>query len=301
MAHFSQLDENNIVLQVTVVNNSDILDENGNESEEIGIQFCKNLLGQDTKWVQTSYNSNFRYKYAGIGDFYDEVHQVFIPPGYHYDEEYNRIVLDGSSYSEEFDEFILPQPHPMWWYDPERKKWRPPFPKPMTTHQYEWDESISDWKQVEGSSIQLDVSYNDKNISNIITVTQKLFNHGFLNIFYDKFPQHKKILHTNYCYTKVRYYHDGDYYAPHTDINHDFLAFSYFNREPRKFTGGELFFPEYGDYEFKCTNNSLILLPSYVTHGVKWVSIEDTDYYSGNGRYCISHFFGVDYQKAHEN
>jgi len=80
MAHFAELDENNIVLQVTVVNNSDILDENGNESEEIGIQFNKNLLGQDTKWVQTSYNSNFRYKYAGIGDFYDEVHQVFIPP-----------------------------------------------------------------------------------------------------------------------------------------------------------------------------------------------------------------------------
>ncbi len=71
MAHFAELDENNIVLQVTVVNNSDILDENGNESEEIGIQFNKNLLGQDTKWVQTSYNSNFRYKYAGIGDFYD--------------------------------------------------------------------------------------------------------------------------------------------------------------------------------------------------------------------------------------
>jgi hypothetical protein len=86
-------------------------------------------------------------------------------------------------------------------------------------------------------SIQLDISYNDKNLSNIITVTQKLFNHGFLNIFYDKFPQHKKILHTNYCYTKVRYYHDGDYYAPHTDINHDFLAFSYFNKEPRQIIG----------------------------------------------------------------
>ena len=150
-------------------------------------------------------------------------------------------------------------------------------------------------------SIQLDISYSDINLSNIITVTQKLFNHGFFNIFYDRFSQHKKILHTNYCYTKVRYYHDGDYYAPHTDINHDFLAFSYFNRQPRKFTGGELFFPEYCDYEFKCMNNSLILLPSYVTHGVKWVSIEDTDYYSGNGRYCISHFFGIDYQKAHEN
>ena len=142
-------------------------------------------------------------------------------------------------------------------------------------------------------SIVLNESYNDKNLSNIITVAQKLFNHGFLNIFYDKFPQYKKILHSNYCRTKVRYYHNGDYYEPHTDIRHDFLAFSYFNREPRKFTGGELFFPEYGDYECKCLNNSLILLPSYVTHGVKMVNIEDSDYYSGHGRYCISHFIGI--------
>lgn len=151
MAHFAQLDENNIVVYVTVISNGDILDENGNESEEMGIQLCKDLMGQDTKWVQTSYNSNFRHRYAGIGDFYDEVHQVFIPPGYHYDEQYNRVVLDGTSYNPEYDDFIPPQPHPLWWYDPERNKWRPPFPKPMTTHQYEWDESISDWKLVEGS------------------------------------------------------------------------------------------------------------------------------------------------------
>ena len=54
MAHFAQLDENNIVLQVNVISNGDILDENGNESEEMGIQLCKDLVGQDTKWVQTS-------------------------------------------------------------------------------------------------------------------------------------------------------------------------------------------------------------------------------------------------------
>lgn len=151
MAHFAQLDENNVVLQVIVISNDDVLDENGNESEEIGIQFCKNLLGQDTKWTQTSYNSNFKHKYAGIGDYYDEVHQVFIPSGYHYDEEYNRVVPDGTSYNPEYDEFIPPQPYPSWWYDSERKMWRAPFIKPMTTHQYEWDEDICDWKLVEGS------------------------------------------------------------------------------------------------------------------------------------------------------
>jgi Rps23 Pro-64 3,4-dihydroxylase Tpa1-like proline 4-hydroxylase len=162
-----------------------------------------------------------------------------------------------------------------------------------------WDAEKQEF-MTKSRSLSLDSAYNDKNLSNIITVTQKLFNHGFLNIFFDKFPQHKKILYTNYCITKARYYHNGDYYEPHTDIFHDFLAFSYFNKEPRKFLGGELFFPEYGDYEFKCLNNSLILLPSCVTHGVKLVSIDDEDYYSGHGRYCISHFFGASFEKKNE-
>lgn len=77
MAHFAQLDENNIVTGVLVVNNEKIVDENGNESEQKGIDFLKSLLGQDTRWVQTSYNGNFRSKYAAIGDKYDETNDIF--------------------------------------------------------------------------------------------------------------------------------------------------------------------------------------------------------------------------------
>jgi hypothetical protein len=140
MAHLAELDQNNIVLQVVVISNDDILDENGNESEEVGIEFCKNLYGQDKNWIQTSYNGNFRYKYAAIGDTYDEQYDAFVPPGYSYNEEYERFLPP-----------IPPQPHPLWWYDPDRLKWRPPFPKPWDTYQYEWDESISNWRQVAGS------------------------------------------------------------------------------------------------------------------------------------------------------
>lgn len=78
MAHFAQLDENNIVTGVLVVNNEKLIDENGNESEQKGIDFLKGLFGQDTKWVQTSYNGNFRGKYAGIGDWYDEENDKFV-------------------------------------------------------------------------------------------------------------------------------------------------------------------------------------------------------------------------------
>lgn len=83
MAHFAQLDENNVVTQVIVINNSELLTqkiattEEGYisvstvESEKKGIEFCQSLYGADTRWVQTSYNGNFRGKYAGIGDTYD--------------------------------------------------------------------------------------------------------------------------------------------------------------------------------------------------------------------------------------
>jgi len=74
------LDENNIVTQVIVVSNDDIKDVNGNEVEEIGVAFCKKLLGADTRWVQTSYNNNFRVRYAGIGYSYNETLDAFISP-----------------------------------------------------------------------------------------------------------------------------------------------------------------------------------------------------------------------------
>ena len=72
MAHFAQLDENNIVTQVIVVSNEDIKDSDGNESELTGIAFCKSLIGSNTIWKQTSYNANIRKNYAGIGFTYDE-------------------------------------------------------------------------------------------------------------------------------------------------------------------------------------------------------------------------------------
>ena len=80
MAHFAELDENNNVLRVIVVSNNECLDQNGNENEVIGALFCHKLLGGT--WVQTSYNSNIRGKYAAIGDLYDEESDTFISPVY---------------------------------------------------------------------------------------------------------------------------------------------------------------------------------------------------------------------------
>jgi len=115
MAHFAKI-ENNIVTQVIVVNNEDIIDEQGNESEALGIQLCKELLGGE--WRQTSYNNSFRKKYAGIGDTYDSTR----------------------------DAFISPQPYPSWVLDENTCRWESPVPYPNDGNMYIWNEELVNWE-----------------------------------------------------------------------------------------------------------------------------------------------------------
>jgi len=116
MAHFAQLDPNNIVLRVIVVANSDIT-VNGQESEAKGIAFCQSLFGPDTRWVQTSYSGKTRKRYAGVGYSFDEQRDAFIPP----------------------------QPYPSWTLDPETCDWVAPKPMPSDGSWYTWDESTQSW------------------------------------------------------------------------------------------------------------------------------------------------------------
>lgn len=80
MAHFAEIDENNIVLRVVVVANADIKNDSGDEVEMLGIKFLRVLFGQETRWVQTSYSGTFRKNYAGIYYTYDAARDAFIPP-----------------------------------------------------------------------------------------------------------------------------------------------------------------------------------------------------------------------------
>lgn len=128
MAHFAELDNNNVVLQVVVIDNNDILDENGNESETVGIEFCKSLWGQDKNFKQTSYNHNFRKFYAGI-DY---------------------------TYRADLDAFIPPQPYPSWTLNTETCIWEAPTPTPtdLTEEEYDagtryqWIEDSQSWNKV---------------------------------------------------------------------------------------------------------------------------------------------------------
>lgn len=114
MAHFAQLDENNVVTQVIVVHNNDCLDANGNESEVVGAAFCAKLFGGN--WKQTSYNGKIRKNYAGIGYTYNEIRDAFVPP----------------------------QPYASWVLN-ESAQWESPAPMPTDDKRYSWDEATLSW------------------------------------------------------------------------------------------------------------------------------------------------------------
>jgi len=78
MAHFAELDSNNVVLRVIVVDNKDTADAYGVEKEYIGAAFCERVLGGT--WKQTSYNGNMRGRYAGIGYTYNAELDEFVAP-----------------------------------------------------------------------------------------------------------------------------------------------------------------------------------------------------------------------------
>tara|TARA_B100001057_G_scaffold86264_1_gene82121 strand:- start:3446 stop:4066 length:621 start_codon:yes stop_codon:yes gene_type:complete len=139
-------------------------------------------------------------------------------------------------------------------------------------------------------ALQLDSLYGEnREVSNILKVNRKLFDTELSDMISGLGGSFTIYDRSNDDITKVRYYHDEEYYEPHTDYTMHFLAFSYFYREPKKFTGGNLVFPKY-DYEFKCNNNSTIIMPGWVEHSVSEVSIENSDYYDGWGRYAVTSF-----------
>ena len=120
MAHFAQLNDSNTVLTINVIADADCLDGDGNESEAVGIAFCKSLWGSDTTWIQTSYNYSFRKNYARPNFTYDKVRDAFIPP----------------------------RPGASWTLDEDTCTWEAPVAYPDDGKFYEWDEATTNWKEI---------------------------------------------------------------------------------------------------------------------------------------------------------
>jgi len=140
-------------------------------------------------------------------------------------------------------------------------------------------------------ALRLESVYAMQEISNILHFSKKTTDKKLASLITLKIPSFKQLNVISKWATKVRYYFDGEGYLPHADLRHSFLTFWYHHKEPKKYTGGEVYFPEYGDYSIEPKNNRMVIVPSYATHGVHSVKIEsEEDYWNGNGRFCISQF-----------
>ena len=129
MAHFAEINHEGIVQRVIVVANEDLRDSDGNEVESIGVDWLRKkfgvtamrvVFGEDPiefRWIQTSYNANLRFRFAGKGHYFDESRDAFIPP----------------------------QPYPSWGLDELSLDWESPVPYPDDDEIYSWDEANLQW------------------------------------------------------------------------------------------------------------------------------------------------------------
>ena len=119
MAHFAEIDSEGTVVRGVVLSNT-ITYQGDEEVEELGIAYLQNMF-PNTDWVQTSYNDNFRKRYAGKGYKYDVERDAFIPP----------------------------QPFPSWLLSEESLSWEAPFPMPDDDKFYKWDEENQSWVETD--------------------------------------------------------------------------------------------------------------------------------------------------------
>ena len=106
MSHFAKLDNNNIVTEVIVAEQDFI------NSGSVGDSF---------RWVQTSYNNNFRKNYAGVGCTYDRIRDAFIPP----------------------------KTYPSWILNEDTCLWDAPVDMPDDDNKYTWNEETTNWDLIE--------------------------------------------------------------------------------------------------------------------------------------------------------
>jgi hypothetical protein len=116
MASFAKIGLNNKVIEVLSVHNNELLDSNGVEQENIGVDFLTKLTGWAI-WKQTSYNGNIRKNHAGIGYTYDEDRDAFIPK----------------------------KPYASWILNEETCQWEAPSAMPDDGEKYVWNESTTTW------------------------------------------------------------------------------------------------------------------------------------------------------------
>ena len=115
MKQFAMLDEQDFVQQVILIDSAQCLDENGNFSEEKGIEQCKLLYGENSKWAFSDPTGVFRKNYA----------------------------LSNYRFDRKLNAFIPPQPFANWSFNTETLEWDSPIPRPGPN--YEWNHETNQW------------------------------------------------------------------------------------------------------------------------------------------------------------
>jgi hypothetical protein len=134
MANFAKLDTENNVLAIIIVNNSDIIDLNGSESEEIGIQFLKKITGWPL-WKQTSFNTRG-------GKYFNPDNTLSSDQSKAFRKNYARIE---SIYDENRNAFIPKKPYNSWILNEDTCLWESPIPFPQDNNLYSWNEENKSW------------------------------------------------------------------------------------------------------------------------------------------------------------
>jgi len=134
MAHFATIDNStNKVINVEVVNNAVITDSNGDEQEQLGIDFLEQIHGGGgVTYKQTSYNESIRKNFATVGGTYDSSKDAFIDP-----------LPVGKSSPYASDEVVWNS----WVLNDTTCKWEAPSAYPTDGKPYTWDESTTSWAE----------------------------------------------------------------------------------------------------------------------------------------------------------
>jgi hypothetical protein len=139
--------------------------------------------------------------------------------------------------------------------------------------------------------IILDAIYPNRQISDILTITEKLFNPNLLKAFASLHPLMRHIQNINNSSTKIKYYENGEYYLSHTDFAR-FTSVSYFYKKPKVFEGGDLCFEEF-NYTIPIQNNMMVLFCGAIAHSSIEIKMNGYKKFSGYGKYTITKFLNI--------
>ena len=142
--------------------------------------------------------------------------------------------------------------------------------------------------------IDLDAIYDRRReISDILTLNRKAFDPSVLDTLSQLSPLILDIKMVNEDFTKIKYYEDGEYYKSHQDVAR-FTMLTYLYKEPKAFTGGDLYFEDF-NYTIPIENNMLVFFTGCIHHTSTELKMTDhiNKKCSGYGKYTIAQFLGA--------